>query len=304
MKKLFFLFLSSIILTFFSACSSPTSSSGSSLIGKWIFTKEVYTIIYNGNTETEEEIYDPTVDNYHSAEILEFKQGVVIVYENDDGTTYEADTWTYSSSNGVLIVENEDGDIDTVNYSFENGKLVFLNEENEDGASFTYKSYFTKYTGDIPPASWVTPLTNDSYEPDNEQSNATSITVGGSAQSHVIVAGDEDWFKFQATAGTKYLVLITGYMDNVLYLYNSSGSWIAEDDDNDYDYPIEGNVESAIVWTCYVSGDYYFMVNGYSYDDTGYYSASVSTTTLSASVEKSSEVKRPAAKKKPHGLMF
>lgn len=308
MRKLFFLFLGFTIMAFFSACSSPTSSSGSTLVGKWIFSKSIIITTFQGETHTEEEEYDPAADNYYEATIFEFKQDSIIVYHNNDGTSYYSKPWAYTASNGKLIVEDDDGDIDTVNYSFESGKLVFTYEENEDGESYTEKEYFSKYTGDIPPSSWVTPLTNDSYEPDNDLSSATSISVGGSAQNHVIVAGDADWFKFQATSGTKYLILITGHMDNVLYLYDNSGNWLAEDDDNDNDYSIDqSNVESAIVWTCYASGDYYFMVNGYDWGDeisTGYYSASVSVTSLGTSLDKSGEVKRPADKKKNRDIFF
>jgi len=67
----------------------------------------------------------------------------------------------------------------------------------------------------IPPTATNTPIPTptplvappDTYEADNSCAEAKAITTDGLAQSHTFhVSGDEDWVKFEGTAGTTYLV--------------------------------------------------------------------------------------------------
>jgi len=68
-------------------------------------------------------------------------------------------------------------------------------------------------------------------------------------------------------------------------LYSASGLEIDSDDDDG------ANWNPSLYWTCQTSGDYYFLIEGYSDEEVGYYSVSVSASTTlqktpSASIEK------------------
>lgn len=265
----YLLFLSVIGLI---GCDNPTSSNGGTgtIVGNWVMIQEVYT--EDGMSDTYN--YDPSQDNYFEAMILAIlPNNKLITNANDAGTDWYSDTVAYQISGNQFTMDY----VDVFTYSISNGKLIL--SQNLDGEISTIK--FARYSGPIPPASWLTAISNDSYEPDNSSSTASSIIVGSSATQHIITEDDSDWFKFNAAAGKSYLILVTGIMDNVLTLYDTDGSsFIYEDDDNDNDVPLSGNVESVIVFECFTAGTYYFKVSGYSSSEEGTYQISVSETTL------------------------
>ena len=102
----------------------------------------------------------------------------------------------------------------------------------------------------------------DSYEPDNNASQARSISTDGSRQTHNFhVAGDNDWVWFHATAGTQYTIETSNLgssSDTYMYLYDHDGTTIlAQDDDGG-----EG-LASRIVWAAPGDGTYYVRVQHY-----------------------------------------
>lgn len=259
-------------------CSNPTNSDNdNSLIGTWYISKVVGTFF--GEEESWE--YDPGFDNYFSASILEITKTEFIAHYNHSGPGYYSETNNYEINKDMLNLVAEE-EMDTLFYSFENGTLVLQGGLVTSEGNESLKYYLEKYEGPMPPESWTSALQNDNYEPDNDYQNANSLNVGGNGQKHTITAGDEDWFKFQASSGETYLIMISGYMDNVLTLFSTDGeSEIAEDDDNDWDINVAGNVESVLVWDCDTSGTYYFKVIAfYDEEGEGYYEASVALTNM------------------------
>ena len=266
MKNLISIFLALMIIILIIACDNPTEPEPgkNSLIGKWVAYK-------NGNI-----IYDPTFDNYYSAVFLEITNDKITCYINETGTSYETWPSNYFTIADMIIIYAGDYS-DTIFYSFEDNMLIF------EWSDFT-KEYWKKYTDDFPPASWITTLENDDYEPDNNYQNANSIIAGEDSQKHTITIYDADWFKFQAIANNTYMIKILAYMDNVLTLYDKDGqTYITEDDDNDRDIDTDTWcwLSPVLVWDCESTGEYYFKVTGWDEEyDTGYYIVEVSLTDI------------------------
>jgi Zn-dependent metalloprotease len=103
----------------------------------------------------------------------------------------------------------------------------------------------------------------DSFEPDNNQVEAGSITVNGNPQTHDFhVAGDNDWVQFSATTGTAY-VIETGNLgpnsDTFMTLYDTDGTAVlVMDDDSGV------GLASKIEWTAPADGVYFVNVRHYN----------------------------------------
>lgn len=213
------------------------------------------------------ETIDLTDQPIEASLIVEITRSQLIAYENDDD--YCEDTYTVSSDeiDGVTESAILFTDESATEYRIEDGKLIF----DEDGDLLV----FGFYSGTVPPASWTDPsqLTNDTYEPDNEQAFATTIAAGGTVQNHYLAScGDLDFFMFSAINGKTYTLetsTLDESLDLVLYLYSAGGDYITDDDDSGLNY------NPSLSWTCEASGDYYFLVVGFSYEDMGNYSVSV-----------------------------
>jgi len=100
------------------------------------------------------------------------------------------------------------------------------------------------------------PCAADIYEDDDTSAAARTIVVDAAAQTHnTCPAGDEDWVKFTADAGTTY-VLHTANLgiaaDTYLYLYDTDGATeLARNDDYGY------LLSSRIVWQAPQNATYY-----------------------------------------------
>lgn len=105
----------------------------------------------------------------------------------------------------------------------------------------------------------------------NDYTDATSVTVGAAAVSgEVEVIGDSDWFSFNATEGTDYVLLAeTTAMSRVsVDLYDADGSSRIEYDTSD------------VSFTCLKSATYYVKVYGNATElDKGAYTFSVNSYT-------------------------
>ncbi|HEX7608393.1 MAG TPA: amidase domain-containing protein [Candidatus Cryosericum sp.] len=112
-------------------------------------------------------------------------------------------------------------------------------------------------------ASFAVNTVGDQYEPDNDYQSAKVISTGGTPQTHTIdPAGDNDWMKFNATAGVQYIIetgSLLGGLDTYMYLYGPDGTTeIVRNDD-----VVSGTLSSRIVWTCTTSATYYVRVHNY-----------------------------------------
>jgi len=116
----------------------------------------------------------------------------------------------------------------------------------------------------------------DAYETDNTHSDAKPITVNGAAQTHNFhIAGDRDWAKFSATAGSAYTITTSNLgtsNDTVLYLYDTNGTTEITHNDN---CPASGLASCINNWSAPITGTYYISVShstaqggctGYGYD--------------------------------------
>jgi subtilisin family serine protease len=126
----------------------------------------------------------------------------------------------------------------------------------------------------------LTVLPADDYG--NNAAAAATIGVPSTMAGTIETAGDADWFKFQAVAGSAY-VFTTGLgtlPDSVLYLYDTNGArQLAFNDD------YGSGSASQITWTAPTSGVYYLAVAGYGSD--------VGTYTLSAAAQNTAPAPTP-----------
>jgi len=101
----------------------------------------------------------------------------------------------------------------------------------------------------------------DSFEPDNSFTEYSTMTVTTSLQNQsrsIEPADDNDYIRFYAYGGEKYVFYTESSIDTYGYLYNSSQNELAHDDDSGTDRNFR------IEYTFTSSGDYFLMVKGYS----------------------------------------
>ena len=120
----------------------------------------------------------------------------------------------------------------------------------------TYSLLITSYTDDL----------------SNDRDSATELTVGAPATiGNIDAAGDNDWFSFEATAGTSYYISVTA-----LTLTGSEVTLSGSGLDEKLTDMDGGN--ALISFACSETGTYYVRVEGESYnDDTGTYTIKVNT---------------------------
>ena len=252
-----------------------------SIVGNWYMYQQTEVETYEGETETWEWTYDQSLDvDFYGAQFLKFTDTKYIFYYNlPDG--YEEDEDNYLVEEGVIIFTE---DADTLNFRFE-GDMVILSEksENDDGSFDEYTVTLKQYDESLPPGSWTQTLADDNAEPDNSYDMATAISVGETTGFHTTTANDQDWFKFDATAGESYLIQVSGYVDGYMELYDTNGTTlIDEDDDNGSDVDVETShdLNPVLLWNCDNSGTYYFMIKGFDEETTGHYKVTLTTGNL------------------------
>jgi len=108
----------------------------------------------------------------------------------------------------------------------------------------------------------------DSYEPDNSFDQYSTMSVTSSLQSQsrsIDPTGDNDYIRFYAYAGKKYIFYTEGSTDTYGHLYDSNQNQLTYDDDSGsgLNFRIEYNIET--------SGYYFLRARGYSSSTTGPY---------------------------------
>jgi hypothetical protein len=107
---------------------------------------------------------------------------------------------------------------------------------------------------------------------------STAIAVPESISGEISPGTDEDWFRFNATAGCSYTLETTlaTLSDSRLSLYSTNGTTqLAFDDDGGV------GLASRIDWTCPASGTYYAEVAAFSFSQTGTYTLDVTSPCVS-----------------------
>lgn len=117
----------------------------------------------------------------------------------------------------------------------------------------------------------------DSYESDNSYQNSSWINVAGETQTHNFTINDQDWVKFNATAGYTYIINTTNYTDisitdTQIELYDTDGTTkIAENDD----IKLGVTRTSYIAWRATVNGTYFVKIFEWSNSGGGVYGIQV-----------------------------
>lgn len=190
-------------------------------------------------------------------------------------------TITYNLDGGASSLD--DGTVPTDDTSYLSGDEVILNE----GYGIYYKTYnfigwaiesggdvISSYTitnhDETFYAVWFDPSTiiEDIYESDDSREDADNfnrtLILNAEAQYHTIdIAGEEDWFKFNATAGETYTFFTSNTgngteVDTYMYLYDGAEPIILIKENDDFD-----DLYSVITYTFDVTGTYYIMVREY-----------------------------------------
>ncbi len=218
-------------------------------------------------------------------------------------TAGDQDWVTFNATAGTVYTIQTSGlesNADTVLALFGNNGLLLLAQNDDYGGTLASRITWTatanglfhvrvtnfrggggSNTGYNLAISSSLPTNADAYEPDDTQGAAKSITVGGAAQRHNFhVAGDQDWVRFSATAGTTYVIEtlnLAQASDTVLELYNGSGTRLAYNDD------YGGTLASRISWIAPSSGTFFVKVRHYrssAYGAATAYDLRVSTATI------------------------
>jgi hypothetical protein len=152
-----------------------------------------------------------------------------------------------------IILETAGDSGDTVLYLY-NGSLTQIATNDDGGNGYfsrisldalpagTYYAKVREYGDNDEIASYTLLLTTsvvsggsggDSFEPDNQSSQASSIFAGIPQTHSIVPVADVDWVRFTLSRQTDIVLQTSGTRgDTVLFLYNSSLSEIASDDDS------------------------------------------------------------------------
>lgn len=138
----------------------------------------------------------------------------------------------------------------------------------------------------------------DAFEVDNTPAQASTIPTDGTLATHNFhQAGDNDWSRFSATAGTGYIIETSALgsgSDTVMSLYDTDGTTIITSDDDS-----GVGLASRIIWTAPANGTYFVRVRHFNNSafgpDTNYNLSVTAVSTLLASAA-SVELTTPSAR--------
>jgi hypothetical protein len=120
------------------------------------------------------------------------------------------------------------------------------------------------YPGSAEAETYINYCSGDAYESDNGPAQARQIAVGQSQAHNFCGVDDQDWVKFWAWAGKRYVVQ-TGNLgwtgDTVLTLYDADGTTVLAEND-DIAYP--DNLASRVEWIAGRDGWLYARVRHYN----------------------------------------
>jgi len=123
----------------------------------------------------------------------------------------------------------------------------------------------------------------DTLEPNDNFDGASLVQTNGTLVSNLFdISQDEDWFKFDATAGVTYNIQttnLTAGVDTILEIYNTDGITLMTTDDNS-----GGGLASRLLWQAPAGGTYFVRVKqgaGSIYGCDAAYNLSVISPTIS-----------------------
>ncbi|MDR1352898.1 MAG: PPC domain-containing protein [Treponema sp.] len=123
-----------------------------------------------------------------------------------------------------LLMENDDGNEGT------NAKVIYYSERDQ-AYLVKVRGYDSSITGSY---QFHVGTDTDRYEPNNSMDAATAISIGTPITANISPPGDTDWYRVSIPSGSREFIAYTnilGDLDTKLYLYDSRGNLLAEDDD-------------------------------------------------------------------------
>ncbi|MDR0323416.1 MAG: hypothetical protein LBI12_03080 [Treponema sp.] len=174
---------------------------------------------------------------------------------------------------GLVTVENS-GSVDTYMHAYDssykqigtdddggedyNAKIEIFAEANQT-YFFRVRGYGSDNTGTY--RVWASFETIPADERNTERSRAAALRLGEATSVFIRTAGESRWYSYNMARTGTFVVQTRGSMDTVLYLYDSRGNMIIEDDDG-------GENLNALISQRLDSGTYYIEVKTYG-DQTG-----------------------------------
>jgi len=141
------------------------------------------------------------------------------------------------------------------------GNLIASNDDS-NGSTGSLILYTPSISGDFYLSAQGSGTSTGNYSMTAKTITTPTLIVNGAAATGAIsVASEQDWFRVSLTAGTAYQFTLTGNggFDTVLRLLDPALTQLVYNDD----FPGLG-VNSRIIYTPSVSGDYYLSAEGFS----------------------------------------
>lgn len=110
---------------------------------------------------------------------------------------------------------------------------------------------------------WSGPARADDHA--NTPGAGTVLTVGAAATPGTLDPGDQDWFRFRGTAGTRYVLKTSALgngADTLLTVWAPSGAFLATDDDSGGGYASRLELTASATGTHWVRVRHYDRTNG------------------------------------------
>jgi hypothetical protein len=193
------------------------------------------------------------------------------LYEEDDGEFF----LLIPENDGRLVIETT-GDLDTYMHLYDAGTREELSSDDDGGtelnARIRYnvtagKRYIVKVrgydrdeSGDYGLRAYQSvarSFVRDGYEPDDDSSQAKTVTIGTPQQHTFHSADDVDWVRFQVTRAGRYTIRTRGVdsdrLDTYIELFDANLNPIAEDDDG-------GSNRDSRINRHFETGTYYLKV--------------------------------------------
>ncbi len=190
-----------------------------------------------------------------------------LYFSAESGKEYILESWVYSSADTKLYLYNSS--LSQLEYNDDKGDgsygskitwtapstgTYYIKSNSYNNNTGNNRGYEISVTTDT-----IIVGDEDAYEEDDSSSAASTIALN-EVQNHNFYDDANDWVKIVAESGYIYTFesTVSGSADTYFYLYNSSLTEIATNDDGGTGYA------SKIEYTCTSSGTYYLKVYSYS----------------------------------------
>ena len=171
--------------------------------------------------------------------------GIVVVQTSGSIDTYME---AYDSRYNVIAEDDDSG-------SGYNARIEIIAEANQT-YSFVVRGYSSQEAGSYSILANHEPIPRD--ERNTEISRAVAIRLGEAVPVFFLTPNESRWYRYEAgRAGTTFLVQTRGDLDTLLYLYDSQGTRISQNDDS-------GEGLNALISERLSQGTYFIEVRTYS----------------------------------------